>query len=92
MDDLLQLICPCLLWDTEHSMSMKGHITEQNMTTVEDGYNPADNGETDNENLREIQMQQHSKLINLLEAEHNLQIRESSGHEEQHSRSFHETS
>ena len=34
---------------------------------------------------------QHSKLINLLEAEHILQIRELSGHEEQRSRSFHET-
>ena len=30
--------------------------------------------------------------INLPEAEHILQIRESSGYEEQHSRSFHETS
>ena len=59
-------------------MSMKRHTTEQNMT--------ADDGETHNENRREIQTQRHSKLINLLEAEHILQIRESSGHEEQHSR------
>ena len=64
MDDLLQLVRPCPLRDTEHSMSMKGHTTEQNMTTVEDGYNTADDGETHNENRREIQMQQHSKLIN----------------------------
>ena len=47
--------------------------------------------EKHNENRREIQTKQHSKLINLLEAEHILQIRESSGHEEQHSRSFYET-
>ena len=75
MDDLLQLIRLCPLRDTEHSMSMKGHTTEQNMTTVEDGHNTADDGETYNENRREIQMQQHSKLINLREAEHILQIR-----------------
>ena len=62
------------------------------MTTVEDGHNTADDGETHNESRREMQMQQHSKLINLLEAQHILQIGESSGHEEQHSRSFHETS
>ena len=68
MDDL-QLIRLCPLRDTEHSMSMKGQATEQNMTTVEDGYNTADDGETHNENRREIQMQQHSKLINLLEGE-----------------------
>ena len=92
MGCLLQLIRLCPLRDTEHSMSMEGHTTEQNVTTVEDGHNTADDGETHNENRREIQMQQHSKLINLLEAEHTLQIRESSGHEEQHSRSFHETS
>ena len=67
MDDLLQLIRLCPLRDTEHSMSMKGHTSEQNMTTVEDGYNTADDGGP-------------------------LQIRESSGYEEQHSRSFHETS
>ena len=73
-------------------MSMKGYSTEQNMTTVEDGYNTPDDGETHNENRREIQTQQHSKLINLPEAEHTLQIRESNGYEEQHSRSFHETS
>ena len=91
MGDLLQLIRLCPLRDTEHSMSMKGHTTEQNMTTVEDGHSTVDDGETHNENRREIMMQQHSKLINLLEAEHALQIRESSGHEEQHSRSFHET-
>ena len=53
--------------DTEHSMSMKGYTSEQNMMTVEDGYNTADDGGP-------------------------LQIRESSGYEEQHSRSFHETS
>ena len=63
-------------------MSMKGHTTEQHITTVEDGHNTADDGETHNDNCREIQMQQHSKLINLLEGEHILQIRESSGHEE----------
>ena len=73
-------------------MSIKMHTPEQNMTTVEDRHNTADDGETHNENRREIQMQQHSKLINLLEAERILQIRESSGHEEQHSRSFHKTS
>ena len=73
------------------SMSMNMHITEQNMTTVENGHNTADDAETHNENRREIQTQQQSKLINLFEAEHILQIRESSGHEEQHSRSFHET-
>ena len=72
-------------------MSMKRHTTEQNMSTVEDGHNTADDGETHNENRREIQTQQQLKLINLLEAEHVLQIRESSGHEEQHSRSFHGT-
>ena len=92
MDDLLQLIRLCPLRDTRHSMSMKGQNTEQITTTVEDGYNTADDGETHNENRREIQMQQHSKLINFLEAENILQVRESSGHEEQHSRSFHETS
>ena len=64
MDDLLQLIRLCPLRDTEHSMSMKGYTSEQNMTTVEDGYNTADDGGP-------------------------LQIRESSGYEEQHSRSFH---
>ena len=66
------------------SMAMKGHTTEQSMkimTTVEDG-----------ERKSSRNMQQHSKLIDLLEAEHILQIRELSGHEEQHSRSFHETS
>ena len=47
-------------------MSMKRHTTEHNMTTVEDGHNTADDGETHNENRREIQMQQHSNLINLL--------------------------
>ena len=52
----------------------------------------ADDGERHNENRREIKMQQHSKLINLPEEEHILQIRESSGHDEQHSRSFYETS
>ena len=67
MDDLLQLIRLCPSRDTEHSMSMKGYTSEQNMTTVEDGYNTADDGGP-------------------------LQIRESSGYEEQHSRSFHETS
>ena len=91
MDHLLKLIRSCPLRDTEHSMLMKKHTTEQNMTKVENGHNTADDGETHNENRREIQMQQHSKLINLLEAEHILQIRDSSGHEEQHSRSFHET-
>ena len=70
-------------------MSMKGHTTEQNMTTVEDGHNKAYDGEAHNENRREIQMQQHSKLINLLEAEHIPQIFFfSSGHEDQHSRLF----
>ena len=77
-------------------MPVAGHrafnTTEQNMTTVEGGHNTADDGEAHNENRRQIQMQQHSKLTHLLEAEHILQIRESSGHEEQHSRSFHETS
>ena len=72
-------------------MSMKMHTTEQNMTTVENGHSTADDGETHDENRRKIQTQQHSKFINLLEAEHILQIRDSSGHEEQHSRSFHET-
>ena len=67
MDDLLQLVRLCPLRDTEHSMSMKGHTSEQNMMTVEDGYNTADDGVP-------------------------VQIRESSGYEEQHSRSFHETS
>ena len=67
MDDILQLIRLCPLRDTEHSMSMKGYTSEQNMMTVEDGYNAADDGSP-------------------------LQIRESSGCEEQHSRSFHETS
>ena len=56
------------------------------MMTVEDRQNTADDGETHNEDRREIQTQQH----NLLEAEHILQIRDSSGHEEQRSRSFHE--
>ena len=46
---------------------MKGYTSEQNMMTVEDGYNTADDGGL-------------------------LQIRESSGFEEQHRRSFHETS
>ena len=45
-------------------MSMKRHTTEQNMTTVEDGHNTADDGEKHNKNRREIQTQQHSKLIN----------------------------
>ena len=67
MDDLLQPISLCPLRDTEHSMSMEGHTSEENMTTVEDGYNTADDGGP-------------------------LQIRELSGHEEQHSRSFHEAS
>ena len=67
MGDTLQLIRPCPLRDNEHSMSTKGHTTEQNMTTVEEGYNTADDGGP-------------------------LHIRESSGYEEQHSRSFHETS
>ena len=66
MDDLLQLIRLCPLRDTAHSMSMKGQTTEQNMTTVEEGYSTADDGGP-------------------------LQIRESIGYEEQHSRSFHET-
>ena len=74
MDDLLQLIRLCPLRDTKHSMSMKGHNTDQNMTTVEDDHNTATDGETHSENRREIQMQQQSKLINLLEAEHILQI------------------
>ena len=76
MDDLLQLIRLCPLRDTEHSMLTQGHTIEQNMRTVEDGHNTADDGETHNENRREIQMQQHSKLINLLETEHILQIRQ----------------
>ena len=67
MDDLLQLIRLCPLRDTEHSMSMKEYTSEQNMMTVEDGYNTVDDGGP-------------------------LHIRESSGHEEQQSRSFHETS
>ena len=54
------------------------------MTTVGCGDNTADgresDGETHTENRREIQTQQHSKLINILEAEHTLQIRESGGH------------
>ena len=54
MDDLLQLIRLCPLRDTEHSMSMKGHTTEQNVTTVEDGHNTADDGETHDENRQEI--------------------------------------
>ena len=83
MDDLLQLIRPCSLRDTEHSMSMKGHTTEQNMTTVEGGDSAADDEETHNENRREIQTQQHSKSINLLK-QNILQNRDSSGHEEQH--------
>ena len=66
MDDLFQLIRLCPLRDTEHSMSMKGYTSEQNVMTVEDGHNTADDGGS-------------------------LQIRESSGYEEQHSRSFHET-
>ena len=89
MDHLLQLIRSCPLRDTEHSM--KRHITEQNMTTIKDGHNTTDDGETHSENRLEIQTQQHSKMINLLESLNILQIRESSGHEEQHSRSFHET-
>ena len=40
------------------------------MTTVEDGHNTADDGELHNENRQEIRMQQHSKLTNLLEADH----------------------
>ena len=91
MDHLVQLIRSCPLRDTEHSMSMKRHTTGQNMTTVEDGHNTADDGETHNKNRREFQTQQHSKLIDLLETEHIIQIRELSGHEEQHSRSFPET-
>ena len=91
MDHLPQLIRSRPLRDTEHSMSMKRHTTEHNMSTFEDGHNTADDGETHNENRRGIQAQQYSKLINLLEATHILQIRESSGHEEQHNRSFHET-
>ena len=67
MYDLLQLIRLCPLRDTEHSMSMKGHTFEQNMTTVEKGYTTADD-------------------------EGPVHIRESSGYEEQHSRSCHETS
>ena len=67
MDHLLQLIRSCPLRDTECSMSMKKHTTEQNMTTFEDGHNTADDGGP-------------------------LQIRDSSGYEEQHSRSFHEAS
>ena len=67
MGDLLQLFVRARCGDTEHSMSMKGYISEQNMMTVEDGYNTADDGGP-------------------------LQIRETSGCEEQHSRSFHETS
>ena len=100
MDHLLQLIRSCPLRDTEHSMkkrdtehsmSMQRHTTVQNMTTVEDGHNTADDGKTHSENRREIQTQHYSKLINLLEAEYILQIRESSENEEQHRRSFHET-
>ena len=67
VDDILQLIRLCPWRDTAHSMSMKGYTSEQNMMTVDDGYNTADDGGL-------------------------LQIRESSGYEEQHSRSFHETS
>ena len=70
MDHLVQLIRSCPFRDTEQSMSMKRHTTEQNMTTVEDGHNTADDGETHNENRREMQTQQDSKLINLLKAEH----------------------
>ena len=44
MDDLLQLIRLCPLRDTEHSMSLKGYTSEQNMATFEDGYNTADDG------------------------------------------------
>ena len=66
-DDLLQLIRLCPVRDTEHSMSMKGYTSGQNMMTAEDGYNTADDGSP-------------------------LPIRELSGYEEQHSRSFHETS
>ena len=44
IDDLLQLIRLCPLRDTEHSMLMKGYTSEQNVTTVEDGYNTADDG------------------------------------------------
>ena len=79
MDDLLQLIFSCTLRDTEHSMSLKSHCQEH------------DDSRRPTENRREIQTQQHSKLINILEAEHILQIRESGGHEGQHSRSFHES-
>ena len=67
MDDLLQLIRLCPFRNTEHSMSMKGNTSEQNMTTIEDGCTTADDGGP-------------------------LQIRESSGYEEQHNRSFHERS
>ena len=35
VDDLLQLIRSCPLRDTEPSLSMKRHTTEQNMTTFE---------------------------------------------------------
>ena len=57
--------------DTEHSVLMMRHTTEQIMTTVEDAHNTADDGETRSENRRDIQGQtrQHSKLINLLEVE-----------------------
>ena len=44
MDDFLQLIRLGPLRDTEHSMSMKGHTSEQSMTTAEEGYNAADDG------------------------------------------------
>ena len=46
MDHLLQLIRSCPLRDTEYSVSMKKHTTEQNMTTVEDGHNTEDDGDT----------------------------------------------
>ena len=39
------------------------------MTTVEDGHNTADDGEGHNENRRENKAQQHSNLINPLDAE-----------------------
>ena len=44
MNDLLQLIRLLPLRDTEHSMSMKGYTSEQNMMTVKDGYKTADDG------------------------------------------------
>ena len=64
MNHVPQLIRSCPLPDTEHPTSMKRHTGEQNMSTVEDGHHTADDGETHNEIRREIQTQQHSKLIN----------------------------